>query len=518
MKYIIYLRKSTDRDDKQVASLETQYNECSEIVEKKNLEVLKIYKESQSAKRPGRPLFNEMVKKIENDEAQGIICWNVNRLSRNSVDGGRVQWLMDEFNINIITPMETYNKENSSLLFKISMGMAEQYSKDLSKMVKDGNKTHFESGFILGMAPPGYINKRNENERGYADIDEVRFPLVRKMWDLLLTGNYTPQEIKKIANDKWGYKIADTTIYRLFRNPFYYGLMVRNMSGELRKKYGNHKPMITEEEYYRAQIILGEQFKKKQPLDLSLGLNGSLIKCGCCGGSITTETHTKKYKNGTTQKFTYARCTKRKVIIGKSCVQKYVPIEKLNEEVEKILSKITISPKFVEWALKYLREENKTEEVDRENIKKSLIYNLGVVDRKKNRLLETYLEDAGILTKEDYLNRKSELEREQKEIKAKIDSIENRTDTWFELAEKTFDFAKNCLYWYQRGDAKTRHTILQTIGGSNLVLNDGKLDFIPVKPFYFIYKNAPILEAHQYGGPGGDRTHDAHLKRVTLYH
>ena len=77
MKYIIYCRKSTDTEDKQVLSLESQENELKQIAEKNNLEVLEILHESKSAKSEGRPIFNKMIETIKKGKAHGIICWKL---------------------------------------------------------------------------------------------------------------------------------------------------------------------------------------------------------------------------------------------------------------------------------------------------------------------------------------------------------------------------------------------------------------------------------------------------------
>ena len=94
MKYIIYSRKSTDTEDKQVLSLDSQERELLSIAEKQNLEVIKTLRESKSAKEPGRPIFNEMMKMIANGKADAILCWKIDRLTRNPVDGGQIQWLL----------------------------------------------------------------------------------------------------------------------------------------------------------------------------------------------------------------------------------------------------------------------------------------------------------------------------------------------------------------------------------------------------------------------------------------
>lgn len=60
---VIYLRKSTNTEDKQTISLETQQQQCGELVKKKGFRVIETFEEKRSAKASGtRPGFKEMVK------------------------------------------------------------------------------------------------------------------------------------------------------------------------------------------------------------------------------------------------------------------------------------------------------------------------------------------------------------------------------------------------------------------------------------------------------------------------
>src|SRR3989344_3430916 len=93
-KYFLYARKSTDVEDKQVLSIEAQLTELRSLAKSKDLVIVEEFVEKQSAKMPGRPVFEEMLKRIEQGEAQGIICWKIDRLSRNPVDSGRISWLL----------------------------------------------------------------------------------------------------------------------------------------------------------------------------------------------------------------------------------------------------------------------------------------------------------------------------------------------------------------------------------------------------------------------------------------
>ena len=94
-KFFLYARKSTDVEDKQVRSIEDQIAELRAFAKQENLNIVDVFIEKQSAKIPGRPIFGEMLKKIENGEADGILAWHADRLARNSVDGGRIIYLLD---------------------------------------------------------------------------------------------------------------------------------------------------------------------------------------------------------------------------------------------------------------------------------------------------------------------------------------------------------------------------------------------------------------------------------------
>jgi site-specific DNA recombinase len=103
MRYFLYCRKSSDSDDRQILSIEAQLLELRDYALKNNLEVIKEFTESKTAKKPGREVFNEMISGIEAGKANGIIAWNPDRLARNSVDGGRIIYLIDE---GIITDLK----------------------------------------------------------------------------------------------------------------------------------------------------------------------------------------------------------------------------------------------------------------------------------------------------------------------------------------------------------------------------------------------------------------------------
>ncbi len=197
--YFIYCRKSSEAEDRQVLSIESQTRELKEVAAKLKLPVFEVLTESMSAKAPGRPVFNEMMQRLYRGEAAGIICWKLDRLARNAVDGGSIIWAIKQHGIKVMTPAQSYAHEDDNIiLMYIEFGMAQKYVDDLSKNVKRGLKTKIENGWYPGVAPLGYLNQTNKLTGENTLIkDPDRFPLIRRMWDLMLSGRYTPPKIGK---------------------------------------------------------------------------------------------------------------------------------------------------------------------------------------------------------------------------------------------------------------------------------------------------------------------------------
>ncbi|MDP8258817.1 MAG: recombinase family protein, partial [Candidatus Aadella gelida] len=157
--YFIYLRKSSDSEDRQVQSIEAQKRELLAYAKQKNLNILSIFEESKSAKEPGRPVFTEMIGRINKGEANGLLVWKINRLARNPVDGGTISWLLQQ-NIlqNIQTIGQGYFPTDNVIVMAVELGVANQYVRDLSTDTKRGMRERAEKGLTHGVAAIGYLN------------------------------------------------------------------------------------------------------------------------------------------------------------------------------------------------------------------------------------------------------------------------------------------------------------------------------------------------------------------------
>jgi len=191
VKYFLYARKSSESEDRQVASIPSQIDELKKLAQKYNLKIIDVLIEEKSAKAPGRPIFSQMVAEIHKGVADGIICWKLDRLARNPVDGGTISWLLQQ---SLIKHIQTYEKsyypQDNVLMMSLEFGMANQYIIDLSVNAKRGHRNKIQNGWYPHRPPLGYLNnkyKQPDLPSIYKDPDS--FPLLKKLWDTLLQKN-----------------------------------------------------------------------------------------------------------------------------------------------------------------------------------------------------------------------------------------------------------------------------------------------------------------------------------------
>lgn len=483
IKYFVYARKSTEGDERQALSIDSQIEQAKKQFGR--LDIVEVLQERKSAFTPhNRPVFAEMIGRIENGEAQGIIAWHPDRLSRNEIDGATITYMIREGKIQDLK-FGSYTFDNSPegipegiMMLQMALSQSQYSSAKLSKDVKRGLEKKAQMGWLPGVAPSGYLNDKYA-EKGSKKIvkDSKRFHLIKKMWKMMLSGNYTPPQILDIANDKWGYRtvkrrkeggrpMSRSSIYKIFTNPFYAGIF--KYGGETWE--GRHEPMITLEEFDRVQMLLGGKGKPR-PQKRHFAFTG-MIRCGECGCLYTAETKKKVFRStGKIREYTYYHCTKRKRNI--KCTQRTnIREERLETMIDEELRKYTIRPEFREWALEALRKEHRIEAENRNKVYKTQQGTLMGLQKKEDRLIDMRCSD--LLNDEEYKAKKEELKKQRIRLKAEIKETEGSAEKWMKLTEKTFDFATYARINFANGDLQKKKEILAGLG-SNPIIKDGKL-------------------------------------------
>ncbi len=303
MKYFVYCRKSTDEDNRQVQSIESQEKELIQFAIQNNIDIVETYKESKTAKMPGREVFNLMLTNIEKGKAQGILSWHPDRLTRNSIDGGKVIFLMDQGVLKDLK-FPTYWVDNSpqgKFNLSLAFGQSKYYIDNLSQNVKRGQREKLRRGEYPAMAPIGYINDKI-NKTIIPDPERAHF--IKRLFSEYATNRFSIKELA-LASRKWGLKtsrdgiLSSSTLERILKSKFYVGMIIYN-----KETYkGIHKPLINVGTFMQVQKILKNKAKTTQHKSIKemLAFTG-MMQCGECGFSITAEIH---------KGHIYYRCTKK---------------------------------------------------------------------------------------------------------------------------------------------------------------------------------------------------------------
>lgn len=490
-KYVMYCRKSSESDERQIQSLPDQMTILQNLAKQQNLQLVgEALQESRTAKIPGRPVFGQLVQMIEDGKINGIILFDASRLSRNTIDTARIIYLMDQGKLlQVVTPTQTYkNYPNDKFMLNMFCSQAKLENDNKSVNVKRALVLKAERGVFPGKARPGYKNN-HEKPQGLRDISAhpIYFPLMRKLIEMALTGNYSieglAREAKKmgIRGNTTGNPICKSRMYSHLKDPFYTGRFIYN--GKLYK--GEHPALMTDEEFNLLQDVLDGKSKGKQRKH-DVALKG-IIKCGECHYCVTAETHTKRYKNGTCQEFSYYRCSKKSKDETKKCNQGYLPIDKLEGQVAEDLSYLELHKRFADWAFEALEEVKQEDHVVTKDSFEALQNALEGVNKRINNLVALKISpnnsDGVLLSDEEFADRKRALVMEKEKISQDLANIDPNTTEWAEIAKDSFDFGLAAKRWFEKGPSLDKQVIFKGVGSNPILLNQ-KLQFQLQYVFY----------------------------------
>ena len=494
IKYFLYARKSSESEDRQMASIESQIEELNKLAQRNNSQIIEIFTESMSAKAPGRPVFNKMMARVEKGEANGIICWKNNRISRNPIDSGKISWLLQSGKLqHILTFERSYYPEDNVLLMAVEQGMANQFIRDLSLDTKRGLKTKAQSGWCPGSPPLGYLPAPGKNKGGKEIMnDPDRFHLVKKAFGLITSNQNTPPEAFRIATSQWGLKnkhggkISISSWYYMLNNPLYYGEF------EYPKNSGNwhmgkHEPMMSQTDFLKIQALLGKKGTTR-PQKYTFTYTG-LMQCGQCGAMITAENKIKKNKNGNVHFYTYYHCTKRK---DPNCTEKVVEEKILESQIGDLIKTINIPPGFKEWAIRHMRktyaEELKCEQKICNNQQKAV----EVIEQKMSRLVDMRINNE--LSETEFGNKKTELIQEKAQVEENLKQASSPSETWIDKLEHALNVAEDIQKKFENGDPKKKKIVVADLG-SNLTIKDRLFNVEAENPILRIKKISSTSQA-----------------------
>lgn len=470
--YILYARKSTESEDKQVQSIEDQVDVMLDLAARQGLKVIAVMRESRSAKAPFRRLeFDKMLATIKSGKANGILSWQLNRLSRNPAENGILQqMLQDEKIMAIQTYDRAYLPDDNAVVFGVEASMANQFIRDLRKGVKRGIAAKLRSGGISGVAPAGYTNNRLEKT---IEIDPLRFPLIRKSIDMFLTGAYSVPQVLDTLNNEWLYRtpvrtksggqpLSRTGLYDILGNPRLAGLIPNpEQPGEYFE--ANFPAMITMAEFDKVQELLGNRGKPRLCAGKQFMLKG-LLQCGECNCAITAELKSKKLASGQLKEYTYYHCTRKR-----PCSQKGAVTERdLLDKVTSLIDDYELTEELHSWGVEALQQMADSETAESIGIRKMQVSSAAGVQAQLDTLLD--LATKGFIEPEDYKAKSTTLKLELIAHNKQHEITTQNTKNWHQLLLKQLDTMTDANTRFAKGGLGDKANILLAIGQNPTIL------------------------------------------------
>ena len=470
-RYFIYARKSTDVEDKQVQSIEGQLDELRVFAKRENLEVIEELIEKQSAKKPGRPIFNKMLDSIEKGKANGILSWHPDRLARNSVDGGRIIYLIDTMRLSALK-FNTFWFEptpQGKFMLSISFSQSKYYVDSLSENTRRGLRQKARNGFMPGRSPFGYLNDSRDKS---IVINKKVAPLIIKSFEMYSKGDIQLKEVSSFLASKGiitskNKNLEIDKIKKLLSNSFYHGTF--KYGGEVYE--GRHDPIISKKLFDEVQEVL--KIRNSPWLKINQDhppkpYNG-VLRCGECGMSITGDYKTKFYK-GTNREVTYRyyHCTKKNNLI--SCSQPHITEDDLDLQFTDLLKKYSLKKTLANQMLLKLKKEEfdiTKSCLEVNNLKRQQVEALNT---KLKLLLDSYLDQ--IIDKETFQENKLQLVSQKKTFEEQIINNKRNQGSWIEPFKNWISEATTVEQVVKSADLQLKKVLAVKIFGSDLFLEN----------------------------------------------
>lgn len=452
---VLYTRVSSDEQRKKGFSLDYQEKQGRDYAQRNDLKIIKIFTESFTAKRPGRPKFNEMLDFVKKNKIRHLIFLKSDRASRNGVDSATLVYMAerDLYNIHLIQDGLCLNQKSRPtdfLIFEMNNVFANFYPRNLSVEVTTKLLEKAEQGYYPERSPVGY-QRKPKLRKAYLQIDPEKAPFIKRIFELYSTGNYSYKTLAAKMREEGfmispAVKCGKSNIEDILNNPIYMGDFI--FKG---KRYynGKHDPIVSRELYAICQNIIQARIKgKASKHDFTFS---NLIKCSKCGCYMVGE-----LKKG---KYIYYHCTGNK---GGECKKKsYIREEKIEHAILETLATMQLSKDSFELAKRCFKNELENQNLYNEERIKSIDEEIKKTQERMNRLFNLFLDNK--VNEEIYATKNAELESIMDDL---ILSRSATTKTACELlrySESLFELFKMLTGIYSRLNNTKKRELLKML-------------------------------------------------------
>ena len=473
LRVTFYARVSTDKDE-QLNSLDNQIHYYEELIRKNKAWTFVpgyIDEGLSGISTKKRENFHRMVEDGKNGDFDLIITKEITRFARNTLDS--IQYTRELLNngVAIYFQNDSINTldEDSELRLTIMSGIAQDELRKLSSRVKFGHQQAIKSGVVIGNSR--IFGYKKENKR--LVIDETEAPMVRELFELYATDQYSMKQIEGIFWDKGyrnlnGNKIAHGTMANMIANPKYKGYYVGNKVKVVdmftkKQKFlppeewvmfkdetGEIVPaLVSEELWEKANVILrrrSEDVKNRQGVCNHPNLLTGKLFCTCCGEPYYRR-ESKKVYGPNNSKWV---CSGKIKNGADTCAS--FPI--YESEIKPLLYEVFQDTKADADALAAEYIQMYTEMTDHNTLPSQIAEQQKIIDnanKKKAKLLQLSVD--GMIADIDFKNMTAQSNKEIEEAERQIRELNSQLETSDEFRKK-IDAIKKTLAAAQRDAAQ----------------------------------------------------------------
>ena len=466
---VIFCRVSSKEQEEIGYSLPSQEKYLTEYCERKGLEINKVFSVSESASgKKQRDNFLSMLKYVEKNKLKLIVCEKADRFTRNFRDMVKIdEWLeADESRqIHLVKDsliLHKHSKSQEKLNWGIRILFAKNYIDNLSEEVKKGNKEKVAQGWSPRKPLAGYLSI-GERRHKTQILDEKMAPLIRRMFELYASGNYSLKALTEIINTEGlriqGRPMLKSRVHMLLQNPYYYGKILWH--GDLYD--GKHEPIITKELFDEVQKVMKRQTGSDFQYKKHLPVFKAKVTCSECGGLLTWEKQKGNW---------YGHCTKYR-----PCSQKkYIRQDKVEEQIfpwidEPWFDHTDSHKRIYRWLESVIQDDYTDEtsltEAKRQSLEDSL--------KKLNQRLSAIYDDKidGVITADFYEQKKATFTTEQKQLTDELNKLNQDNSKHYLAGVQLFDLICDAkkIYYSPKANDNDRRLLLSYLFSNFAVLN-----------------------------------------------
>ena len=460
-KCFIYCRVSST-EQKENTSLDEQEKLCLDFANSFNLNVIQIFKEDASAMKPEtREVFNDMVKKLQNGEADIAIFAFIDRMARNQIDGYKILKMVEENDLTVAFVQESLVlqapiKAHEMFMLESILGVSNYRVRLDKEKCMAGIKARTLSGFRPCRPHYGYKNGKLRGTKQATRMKQ-RADFVKKAFELYATGDYSiPEVADELYRLGFYYELQPSkvipkqSLVSMLKNPFYAGSYYVKQADEYVK--GEHKPIISEKTFDIVQKLL--DIAPKSPRKHNL-LYSKLLTCANCGHFLTNDVKDKP--NG--KRYVYYRC------MNPNCDnQSYVNEVLIDDDLNSYLKEIRLGLIPSEIVAKVLKDEIYGMTQKLAILKRNVSHKFDAERRLAEEISQNMIVD------EQYISgRMAEIEEKYGNLDSKIYIAEKHLENVKSRVAEAFE--KRLYDVYMGLDTPTRRKVLELV--ANIFKSDG---------------------------------------------